>query len=146
MLKSFFHTGFIVKDIEKSIDFYSSVFGLSLAGRAERTGDFAATLLGYTGVHVQNAFLDLGDGHQLELIQYMTPTGSKANFEKNDVGASHIAFLVNDIDSFYANAKDKGLKPVNPPASLHDENGTLLRKALYAQDPDGNWIELVELF
>ena len=70
----------------------------------------------------------------------------KAKFEKNDVGASHIAFLVNDIDSFYANAKDKGLKPVNPPASLHDENGTLLRQALYAQDPDGNWIELVELF
>ena len=76
----------------------------------------------------------------------MTPTGSKANFEKNDVGASHIAFLVNDIDSFYSNAKDKGLKPVNPPSSLHDENGTLLRIALYAQDPDGNWIELVELF
>lgn len=146
MIKSFFHTGFIVKDIEQSIGFYTSVFGLTLAGRGERTGIFAETLVGYAGVHLQNAFLDLGDGHQLELIQYLTPTGSKADFEKNDVGACHLAFLVDDIETFYANAKNNGLVAVNPPAPLHDDNGKLLRKALYAQDPDGNWIELVELF
>ena len=92
MLKSFFHTGFIVKDIEKSIDFYSSVFGLTLAGRAERTGDFAETLLGYTGVHVQNAFLDLGDGHQLELIQYMTPR----NLSKSKKGKCYYCPIVDD--------------------------------------------------
>ncbi|MAX10721.1 MAG: hypothetical protein CMG13_07765 [Candidatus Marinimicrobia bacterium] len=146
MLKSFFHTGFIVKDIDKSIDFYTSVFGMSLAGRGERSGPFAETLLGYSEAHLQNAFLELGEGHQLELIQYLTPTGSRAQFEKNDLGASHLAFLVEDIETFYTQAKANGLKPVNPPVSLHDENGKLLRKALYAQDPDGNWIELVELF
>ncbi len=26
-----------------------------------------------------------------------------------------------------------------------DEQGTLIRKVLYAQDPDGNWLEFVEL-
>ncbi len=146
MLKSFFHTGFIVKNLETSIEFYTSVFGLKLAGRAERTGLFAETLVGYKDVHLQNAFLDLGDGHQLELIQYLTPLGSKAKFEKNDVGAAHLAFLVEDIDTFYAKAIQNGLTAVNPPAPLYDADEKLLRKALYAQDPDGNWIELVELF
>ena len=27
-----------------------------------------------------------------------------------------------------------------------DENGKLSRKAAYAQDPDGNWLEFVEIF
>ncbi|MCH7570697.1 MAG: VOC family protein, partial [Deltaproteobacteria bacterium] len=27
MLKSFFHTGFVVKDLEKSVDFYANVLG-----------------------------------------------------------------------------------------------------------------------
>ena len=28
MLKSFFHTGFVVKDIEKSVQFYADVLGM----------------------------------------------------------------------------------------------------------------------
>ena len=30
MLKSFFHTGFVVKNIEESVKFYADVLGLSL--------------------------------------------------------------------------------------------------------------------
>ena len=38
MLKSFFHTGFVVKDIEKSVKFYSEVWGMRIAARMERHG------------------------------------------------------------------------------------------------------------
>ena len=47
MLKSFFHTGFIVKDLEAAVEFYSDVLGLTLTMRTERTGDFPTTLLGF---------------------------------------------------------------------------------------------------
>ena len=40
MLKSFFHTGFIVKDLEAAVAFYSDVLGLTLTMRTERTGEF----------------------------------------------------------------------------------------------------------
>ena len=32
------------------------------------------------------------------------------------------------------------------PAALADDHGHVQRKALYAQDPDGNWLEFVEIF
>ena len=49
MLKSFFHTGFIVKDLEAAVEFYSDVLGLTLTMRTERTGEFPTTLLGFPG-------------------------------------------------------------------------------------------------
>jgi catechol 2,3-dioxygenase-like lactoylglutathione lyase family enzyme len=80
MLKSMFHTGFVVRDIDKTIDFYTTVMGLNLVGRTERTGDFASQLLGFPDAHIKGAFVELGDGHQLELIQYINPPGAMATF------------------------------------------------------------------
>ena len=146
MLKAFFHTGFVVQDLDKTIDFYTNVMGLRVAGRMERSGEFACQLLAFSDAHIKGAFLDLGDGHQLELIQYINPSSGAGDFERNNLGASHLAFFVEDIDNFYTETSAKGLRFNNEPAVLHDESGKLLRKALYAQDPDGNWLEFVELF
>ena len=54
--------------------------------------------------------------------------------------------FVEDIDKFYDETKERGLRFNNPPATLADDHGNLQRKALYAQDPDGNWLEFVETF
>jgi catechol 2,3-dioxygenase-like lactoylglutathione lyase family enzyme len=101
--------------------------------------------LAFDQAHIKGAFLDLGDGHQLELIQYLTPPSGAGGINRNDLGASHLAFYVEDIDQFHAEKSQKGLRCNNGPAALYDDNGKLLRKALYAQDPDGNWLEFVEL-
>ena len=146
MLKSMFHTGFVVRDIDKTIDFYTNVMGLTLVGRTERTGDFACKLLAFEDAHIKGAFVELGDGHQLELIQYINPPVGDGHLHRNDAGASHLAFFVEDIDAFYADKSQRGLTFNSDPAALYDDGGKLLRKALYAQDPDGNWLEFVELF
>ena len=130
MLKSFFHTGFVVKDIEASIKFYAEVLGMRIAGRTEREGEF----------------VDMGEGHQLELIQYLSPASGENHLHRNDLGASHLAFFVDDLDNFYQETSQKGIKYNNPPASMFDDNRNLSRKAAYAQDPDGNWLEFVETF
>ena len=62
------------------------------------------------------------------------------------MGATHLAFFVQDIDTFYEETRQRGLRFNNPPAALADDHGNLQRKALYAQDPDGNWLEFVEFF
>ena len=146
MLKSFFHTGFVVRDLDKSLAFYTNILRLRLAGRTERRGEFASQLLGFPNAHIRGAFLDMGQGHQLELIQYIEPPSGPGGINRSDLGASHLAFTVEDIDQFYADQSQQGLRFNNPPASLYDDQGRLLRKALYAQDPDGNWLEFVELF
>jgi catechol 2,3-dioxygenase-like lactoylglutathione lyase family enzyme len=146
MLKSMFHTGFVVKDIDRTIDLYTNVMGLKLVGRTERTGDFACKLLAFDNAHIKGAFVELGDGHQLELIQYINPPVGDGHLNLNDASASHLAFFFENIDQFYANTSQKGLTFNSDPASLFDDNGKLLRKALYAQEPDANWLEFVELF
>jgi catechol 2,3-dioxygenase-like lactoylglutathione lyase family enzyme len=145
MVKAFFHTGFVVKDLEASIKFYTEVIGLKLRGRSERTGEFAEKMLGFKGAHIRGAFLDLGDGgYFLELIQYMNPASGPNTMVRNNIGAAHLSFLVDNVDAFYAQTSKKGLRALNPPAALV-QDGRLQRKAYYSQDPDGNWLEIVEL-
>ena len=146
MLKSFFHTGFVVKDLEEAVDFYTNVLGMRLAGRMERQGEFINQVLAFPDAHIKGAFLDKGEGHQLELIQYFNPASGPGGIARNDLGATHLAFWVEDIDRFYNETSQRGLRFNNPPASLRDDKGKLTRKALYAQDPDGNWLEFVETF
>ena len=146
MLKSFFHTGFVVKDLEKSVNFYTNVLGLQLALRMERQGEFINQVLDFPDAHIRGAMVDKGEGHQLELIQYFNPASGPGGISRNDLGASHLAFFVDDLDKFYLETKERGLRFNNPPASLSDDHGHMLRKAMYAQDPDGNWLEFVELF
>ncbi|MBU16513.1 MAG: hypothetical protein CL725_02275 [Chloroflexi bacterium] len=146
MLKSFFHTGFVVKDIEASIKFYAEVLGMRIAGRTEREGEFVEQVLAFPGAHIKGGFVDMGDGHQLELIQYLSPASGENHLHRNDLGASHLAFFVDDLDAFYQETSQKGIKYNNPPASMFDDDGKLSRKAAYAQDPDGNWLEFVETF
>ena len=146
MLKSFFHTGFVVKDIEASIKFYADVLGMRIAGRTEREGEFVEQVLAFPGAHIKGGFVDMGEGHQLELIQYLSPASGENHLQRNDLGASHLAFFVEDLDKFYEDTSRKGIKYNNLPATMVDENGQLSRKAVYAQDPDGNWLEFVEIF
>ena len=146
MLKSFFHTGFVLKDIEQSVEFYSDVLGMRIAGRTERQGEFVEQVLAFPGAHIKGGFVDMGEGHQLELIQYLSPVSGESNLKRNDLGASHLASFVEDLDKFYQETSQKGIRYNNPPASMFDENGKLSRKAAYAQDPDGNWLEFVEIF
>ena len=146
MLKSFFHTGFVVKDLEKSVTFYTNVLGLRVATRMERKGEFINQVLAFPDAHVIGAMVYQGEEHQLELIQYINPASGPGGIARNDLGATHLAFFVDDLDKFYLDTKERGLRFNNPPASLADDHGHLQRKAMYAQDPDGNWLEFVELF
>ena len=47
-------------------------------------------------------------------------------------------FFVENIDGFYTEKSKNGLSFNSEPASLYDDNGGLLRKSPYSQDPDGS--------
>ncbi len=146
MLKSFYHTGFVVKDLDSSLAFYRDVMGLALVRRTERTGEFAEKLVGFKDAHIEVAFLSMDDeGHNLELVQYFVPPSAEGHINRNDLGASHLAFYVENIEEYYASMSQKGLSFIGPPVSLV-QDGKVVRKAAYAQDPDKNWLEFIEAF
>ena len=123
MLKSFYHTGFIVRDLEQSVRFYTEVLGMNVTRRMEREGEFINQVLGFPDTHIKGAFVARGEGHQLELIQYISPPSGPGGINRNDLGATHLAFYVEDMDRFYAETSKKGLRYNNPPASQFDDQG-----------------------
>ena len=141
MVQKLHHTGFVVKNVEESTAFYRDVVGLSLIRAYERMGTGIDQVVGYENAHLSAAILDIGGGHILELIQYVNPRSEdRPTEERNVLGATHLALLVDDIHAMYARLAEKGGQVMNPPAEL--EPG---RIACYLQDPHGNWIELLEL-
>lgn len=141
MIKAINHSGLVVADLERSLAFYRDVIGMRVTRTVDRSGLPISQIVGYDATHIIGAHMSSGSGPTLELIQYLHPfTSEKVTSERNALGASHIAFEVNDIHSAYETLKANGAQIMNPPAEL--EPG---RSGCYIQDPDGNWIELVEI-
>ena len=99
MITGMYHTGFVVKDLDKAVEFYRDVVGLTAVASRERVGKSISQVVGYENTHLKIAFLNTGNGHNLELIQYVHPAGSDwPSDERNTLGAAHLAFYVDDIE------------------------------------------------
>ena len=146
MVKDFYHTGFVVADLDKSMAYYRDTMGLQLLrhGESESAPDRPSPL-GFDHTHLKVAFLSLGNGHHLELIQYIDPESPEdGGFRPNDQGATHVAFFTKDVDGYVADMSQKGLTFPGTVNHRTDDNGKVVRKIVYSQDPDGNWLEFIE--
>ena len=140
------HTGFVVGDMERSLAFYRDLLGLREERNQILEGEFISELVGYPDARLHIVYLGLGDmKHSVELIQYLNPAGgNRALPERNEVGATHLGVIVDDLDAFYEELSGRGFRFVSPPAVRHGAVYPLARKGCYLQDPDGNWLELLE--
>lgn len=145
-IRALYHTGFVVTDLDRSLRFYTEVLGMRIERPpTELSGDWISTVVGYPGAHLRSAFVGIGDGHSIELIQYLAPKGSQApaSTERSRVGAAHCGMLVDDARAWYDRLKSAGVVVIGPP-SLRDVEFPWARYAFYFQDPDGNWLEFAE--
>jgi catechol 2,3-dioxygenase-like lactoylglutathione lyase family enzyme len=141
MIKRMHHTGFVVSDLEKAVDFYRDGAGLQVQSRYERIGAAIEQVVGHEDAHLLIAVLGLGGEHLLELIQYVSPPpADRPTAERAVLGAAHLAFLVDDIEGTLDALASNGARTMNPPAEVAPG-----RTACYLQDPDGNWIELLKI-
>jgi catechol 2,3-dioxygenase-like lactoylglutathione lyase family enzyme len=148
-VRSIFHVGFVVKDLDASIRFYTEGLGLRLRLRQTQDNDYTRGLVGYPDAQLKVAQFLLPDGdppesgHVLELIQYDRPVGEEADLERNTLGAGHLAFLVDDIEAMTERLTALGAKPLSPPNDI-TEGINKGGKALYLYDPDGATLELLQ--
>ena len=143
MIKRLHHTGFVVQDLESTLGFYRDVVGLEVQRQYERKGTGIDQVIGYEDAHLKIALLGVtGHDHILELIQYVNPPPKpRGTVERSVLGGSHLSFLVNDIQATFAKlSKNGGAQIMNPPADVAPG-----RTACYLQDPEGNWVELMQL-
>ena len=148
-VRSIFHVGFVVRDLEASIRFYTEGLGLRLRHEQVQDNDYTRRLVGYEDACLRIAQFQLpaGDpppsGHVLELIEYQSPKGRPSDPARNTLGAGHLAFFVDDIEGMAANLTTLGATPLSEPNRITagiNKGG----RALYLRDPDGVMLELLQ--
>ncbi len=133
------HTSFTVKDLDRSIAFYTGVLGFGLERRFDAEGPGISTIVGMPGARLKIAFVHLGE-FRLELIQYAAPAGVQVDMATNNVGSAHIAFWTDDVDRTYEELQAKGVVFRGAPMRSRPDRP----RVAYFYDPDGFTLEIVE--
>lgn len=139
------HTCYTVSDLDRSVAFYRDLLGCEVLAEQEKEGGYLAAIVGYPDAHVRMAHLRVpGAEHVIELFEYLTPAGTRADVEPRNVGASHLCFLVDDLPALYEELREKGVGSfVSPPVEV-DTGVNKGGYALYLRDPDGISVELFQ--
>lgn len=143
-VSGFDHVSVTTSDLDSSVTFYAGHLGMTVLDKGESEGRELDELLGIDGVRIRFTDLDLGEGRVLELIQFVQPTGRPVSKEQWDPGATHIGLRVSDIDSLHDRLRDGGVRVISRPVRLTEEGAWNGARVLYAIDPDGTWVELVQ--
>jgi len=143
-VSGFDHVSVTTSDLDASIAFYAGHLGMTVLDEGESEGRALDELLGIEDVRIRFADLDLGEGRVLELIQFVRPKGTRVSKDQWDPGATHIGLRVRDIDSLHDRLRDGGVRVISRPVRLMEEGAWDGARVLYAVDPDGTWVELVQ--
>jgi catechol 2,3-dioxygenase-like lactoylglutathione lyase family enzyme len=136
------HVSVTTADLERSIAFYRDVLGLPLVDQGELEGQELETLIGRPGARARWAEVALGGGQILELLQYVSPADGGLDPRPWKAGATHIGLAVESLDPVLARVRDAGAA-VSETVTLSEPGWDGVR-CVYASDPDGVSIELVE--
>ena len=95
--------GVTVSDLDRAIEFYSTVLSFEKVSDVEVAGEAYEHLQGVFGLRMRVVRMRLGD-EVIELTQYLAPQGRPIPVESrsNDRWFQHIAVIVNDMDRVYA--------------------------------------------
>ncbi|MGO9584541.1 MAG: VOC family protein [Acidimicrobiales bacterium] len=146
-VRSIFHVGFVVRDLDASLRFYCEGLGLVLRHRQLQHNAYTASLVGYPDAALEIAQLRLSDvepppsGHVLELICYERPPSGPVDLERSTIGAGHLAFVVDDIFASAERLRCFGAQLINEPVHI-TEGINAGGWAVYLHDPDGVCLEL----
>jgi catechol 2,3-dioxygenase-like lactoylglutathione lyase family enzyme len=143
------HVGLTVRNLDASVAFYRDVLGLELfvAPNAPVEGDHVARALGVAApAALRVALLRIGTGDSLiELLEYLSPpSDTERAMAQNNVGASHVAFLVDDARAWIARLEAHGVQLVSN-LNVLDDGALAGWRWVYFRDPDGHTLELVEV-
>ncbi|MBF0304244.1 MAG: lactoylglutathione lyase [Alphaproteobacteria bacterium] len=122
------HTMIRVRDLDKSIDFYTRLLGMRLLRRTDYPeGEFTLAFVGY------------GDEATDSVIELTHNWGREQPYQLGDA-FGHLAIGVPDIHATCDRLAKEGVKIPRPPGPMK-HGATVIA---FLEDPDGYKIELIE--
>jgi catechol 2,3-dioxygenase-like lactoylglutathione lyase family enzyme len=143
MMSAVHHIGLTVRDLKRSIDFYVLLGAELVSQSADIHGPFADRILALPDAHFDSALLRTSAGDYLELLAFSQPAGKQLRFDPCDPPASHVGFLVDDLGETFRRLSAQGVSFNSEPQEV-PEGPMQGMKFVYARDPDGAILELVE--
>ena len=135
------HTGIVVSDLEKSKNFYCNLLGFKVKKEMDEHGEFIDNFSDLTDVLVTTCKTTLENGDMVELLYYKShPETPDMQRKITQIGCSHIALTVKNLDEVYDRLLSSGVEFNSPPQYSPDGKA----KATFCKDPDGSLVELVE--
>jgi|SRR5215207_8700073 len=119
------HIGLNVSDLDRSVDFYTRVFGWQVKGRSDESG---------------KAFAFLGDDQRLVLTLWKQSSG---RFPAGQPGLHHLSFQVDSIDEVQAaeqRVREAGTHLFHDGIVPHGEG--MSSGGVFFEDPDGIRLEI----
>jgi catechol 2,3-dioxygenase-like lactoylglutathione lyase family enzyme len=141
MIKNIRHTGIVVSNLNASLHFYQNVLGFKIVKQMEESGQYIDNMLALSNVRVTTVKIASPDGQLIELLYFHSHPRERKSHEVCDVGISHIALTVDDLDSCYDRLRNLGVQFNCPPQLSPDGYA----KVSFCRAPEGTLIELVEL-
>lgn len=137
------HTGIVVDNYEKAKHFFKELLGFSIASENLEEGDYVSSMLGISQKKVQTLKMTPpGREEQIELL-YFPDTDNK--LEKKigltDMGITHFALQVDDVDKVYEKLVSEGYSFVEKPLKTPGDYA----KVGFCQGPGNFLIEFVQI-
>ena len=124
----FLHTMIRVRDLDKSIDFYTRLLGMKLLRRTDfPTGEFTLAFVGY------------GDETSDTVVELTHNWGQQEDYDQGNA-FGHLAIGVPDIYGTCEQLSAEHVKIPRPPGPMKHGGVTIA----FVDDPDGYKIELIE--
>ncbi len=143
MITGIHHFALTVSDMDRSLAFYTGLFGLEVASDREVQGDYIEKITGIPGAHSRLVHLS-GYGQRLELLEYKAPRGETHARALQDAGSAHVCFITDDLDAEVARLQAAAVTFRSFPVvttSGPNKGG----RGIYIEDPDGNAVEVVQV-
>ena len=139
--KNIRHTGIVVTDMDRSVKFYRDLLGLETAIDFTEEGEYIDSIIDMVGVRLRTVKLVAPEGGMIELLQYLSHPEARAPGNRLcEIGPTHVAFTVADVDRTYHEWSGRGI-PFNSAPQLSPDGKA---KVAFCRDPDGTFLEIVE--
>ena len=143
-MSSLRHVGITVSDLERSINFYEEYLGFEVKKVMLENGECIDNFSALEDVRVKTVKMaGKNNSGMIELLYYLSHPESKhrnPTYPITNIGCSHFALTVEDLDSLYKRLLKNGT-PFNYPIQTSPDGNV---KIAFCRDPDGTLIELVQ--
>jgi catechol-2,3-dioxygenase len=141
MITEIRHSGIVVQNLKKSLNFFVKDLGFSIFKKMNEKGKFIDKILNLKNANVLTIKLKTSRGSVIELLKfYNYPHKKKWQGKIFHTGLTHISLTVKDINKIYNKLNVKYKFTCKPEVSVDGK-----AKVTFLKGPENLFIELVEI-